>query len=71
MNLQNEGEIERDEMNVHREMTDKIRTMMDGRHPDGHRFFLHASTLAIDDLNVNISVKSEIPHWWDDILSEL
>lgn len=34
-----------------------------------NKFFLHASSLRIDEFGVNVS--ADIPSWWDDILSDL
>ena len=52
-----------------KELTNKIYQKMDNTYPDGHRFFLHASSLSIDELGIDVSC--EIPHWWNAILSEL
>lgn len=39
------------------------------QHKEGHQFFLHASSLAIDEFGFDVS--SEQPQWWRNILSEL
>jgi 23S rRNA-/tRNA-specific pseudouridylate synthase len=49
-------------------LTNKINQMMDNTYPNGHRFFLHASSLKIDELDIDVS--SDLPHWWEKILSE-
>ena len=36
---------------------------------NGNRFFLHASNLSIEEFGIDVS--SEIPTWWNSILSEL
>lgn len=47
----------------------KISEMMPPHTEEGHRFFLHASSLAIDEFGFDVSSKQ--PQWWKDILSQL
>ncbi len=63
-------DIEREE-DSHVNTTRKINEMIGGQYPAGHRFFLHASTLAIDDFGINIDVASDFPQWWKGVLSKL
>eukprot|EP00551_Chaetoceros_affinis_P011250 CAMPEP_0203674778 /NCGR_PEP_ID=MMETSP0090-20130426/17258_1 /ASSEMBLY_ACC=CAM_ASM_001088 /TAXON_ID=426623 /ORGANISM="Chaetoceros affinis, Strain CCMP159" /LENGTH=498 /DNA_ID=CAMNT_0050540741 /DNA_START=538 /DNA_END=2034 /DNA_ORIENTATION=- len=56
---------------THVDITKEIDQMIGGQYAVGHRFFLHASTLAIDDFGINIDVTSDIPHWWKPVLSNL
>ena len=38
-------------------------------HPEGHQFFLHASSLKIAEFDID--VESELPLWWNNVLSNL
>ncbi len=50
------------------EVTKQIAAIMPA-HPDGHYFFLHASSLKMNEFGID--VVSELPFWWKSVLSEL
>ena len=49
---------------------DFLHTILDpSLHQNGQRFFLHASSLEIDEFDINVS--SELPQWWNVVIEKL
>ena len=51
-------------------ITDGVKSIIEGvADPGGRRFFLHASTLSIEEFGVNVT--ADLPSWWQPVLDDL